>query len=105
MIVADHKWFHLDPTDHKTHYSPQTIKNALLDAGFRDIKINHLSIDYRQTLTYSIMSGIGLDPVAKDATASRRAILIALLPFGIVLSFTCSLARMGGTIEVMARKL
>src|SRR5450756_1559034 len=103
--IAGDKWFHLDPAYHKTHYSPQTIKNALRIAGFRDIKINHFSIDYRQTLMYSIMSRIGLDPVSKDATASQRAILIALLPVGVVLSFACSLVRRGGTIEVTARRL
>jgi len=102
--IAGDKWFHLDPEYHKTHYSPETVKSALMDAGFKYIKINHFSIDYRQTLTYSIMSRIGLDPVAEGATASQRAILIALLPVGVVLSVLCSLARRGGTIEVTARK-
>jgi len=105
--IAGEKWFHLDPPYHLTHYSPETIRNTLTEAGFENIKISHMTLEYRQTLTYSILSRIGLDSLVNKEGGGgfgQRALLYMLLPLGVILSFICSLAKRGGTIQVTARR-
>lgn len=104
--IAGDKWFHHDPEYHVTEYSPVTIRNALSMAGFKDARINHMLPEYRQTLTYSVLSRIGLDSVVsgRDVSLLKRLLVYILLPLGVIASYICSLVGRGGTIEVTARK-
>jgi len=105
--IGREHWFHLDPDYHLHNFSPETLGAALDLAGFRDIKLNQMLVEYRQTLTYSIMGRAGLDPRLPDGARSRayeQVLFYALLPVGVLLSFALSLAGRGGTVQATARK-
>lgn len=105
--IAGDSWFHLDPPYHLTHFSPASITEALVSAGFREIRVNHMTHEYRQTLTYGILSRTGLEGLRADggrAPLLRRLVLYSILPLGVILSYACSLAGRGGTIQVTAWK-
>jgi 2-polyprenyl-3-methyl-5-hydroxy-6-metoxy-1,4-benzoquinol methylase len=106
--IARDKWFHLDPRYHLMHYSAKTISKLLTEVGFENVNVSHMTLEYRQTLTYSVLSRVGLDSLINkngDRSLAQRALLYMMFPFGIILSFACSLIRMGGTIQVTARRL
>ena len=105
--IGGENWFHRDPEYHLSHFSPATLTEALILAGFRDVRLSQMGIDYRQTLTYGIMSKIGLEVrPGEDLPFSRgqSILLYALLPFGVLLSFFFSLLGRGGTMQALARK-
>lgn len=39
-------WFHLDLPRHMYHFSPETLKELLMKAGFRTLEISHNSFEY-----------------------------------------------------------
>ncbi len=105
--IGKEQWFHLDPGYHLSHFSPGILRGALVQAGFRDVRLGQMHVEYRQTLTYSIMSRIGLEargPEGGFVSGHRQCLFYAFLPVGIVLSFALSLAGRGGTLRATARK-
>lgn len=105
--IGGESWFHLDPEYHLSHFSSTTLTEALTLAGFRDIRLSQMLLGYRQTLTYAIMSRIGLEARPGECSPLplwRRILLYVMLPFGVLLSFAFSLVRRGGTMQAIARK-
>jgi 2-polyprenyl-3-methyl-5-hydroxy-6-metoxy-1,4-benzoquinol methylase len=105
--IGGANWFHLDREYHLSHFSPATLAWALQLAGFREIRLDQMLFEFRQTLTYSIMSRVGLEARpgrGETVPLWRKALLYTLLPFGVPLSFAFSLIGRGGTVRATAWK-
>ena len=111
-------WFHLDPPRHLFHFGPGSLEAALNAAGFRLVKMQHLS--WEQNLygvSQSALNALGLprDDFYETLKGSRRigtaprdflaALLLAvgLLPAALFCVAEAA-ARSGGTIECIAVK-
>lgn len=110
--LAGEEWFHLDLPRHLCHYSPQTIKRILEKAGFGVYRVNHFSPEYKQVLLYSIASYIKRRGKLSIRWEGMRIwpqisqmLLLAFVPFGLILSYLFASVGRSGTIEVYARKM
>lgn len=96
--LAGEDWFHLDIPRHLFHYSPKSLSMLLEKCGFKDIKINHFSLEYKHVILYSILDWVGC-----KADMFRKIALI-FIPFAVGLSYILALIKKSGTIEIYARK-
>lgn len=102
--IAGNDWFHLDPEFHMSQFTPVSLRAALEKADFHQVRVSHMTLEYRQTLTYGILSRLGFSFSADNLTHGRKLLMYTLLPPGVVLSFAFSLLGKGGVISAMARK-
>jgi len=109
-------WFHLDPPRHLQHFDPVSLSQALESAGFRVIRVRHLS--WEQNLygyAQSALNALGFPreqlyerlkgnrPVAPAVSLVLQAALVCamLLPAAILALVEAAFGR-GGTIECVA---
>ncbi len=109
-------WFHLDPPRHLQHFVPASLRLALQSAGFRLIRVRHLS--WEQNLYGYVQSALnalgfprdqlyellkGNRPAAPAASLGLQAVMAGamLLPAAIFASVEAAFGR-GGTIECVA---
>lgn len=118
-------WFHLDVPRHLTHFTRDNLKQALETAGFQDWAWSGFAPEYdlfsfvqswlnrcglRQNLLYNFLRR-GAAKVIRGESPPRWQLLATLLlavPLGVAavpLTLLAGLAKQGGTLSVLARKL
>lgn len=121
--LTGERWWGLDVPRHLAHYSPRTLGRALEQAGFRVVRLNHLSLQYDPyALLHSsldwvftrrhFLSDLAKRQVAPDVRPAELAWnLTAMATLGPLLAPCCVLATVaaafagrGGFIEVFARR-
>lgn len=100
------RWFSLDAPRHLGHFSPQTAKRAVEEAGLNVERVEHSS--GTAGLVYSLMgdlTGISLKVRGRQLseTTYHRIARVIGVPASVV-CLIASRARQGGAIEVYARK-
>ncbi len=109
-------WFHVDPPRHLQHFDPDSLARALRAAGFRLVRVNHLS--WEQNLygyLQSALNALGLPrdqlyglfkgarPKGLPVSPILQALLAALLlPPAVVATALEAAAKHGGTLECVA---
>lgn len=97
--LAGDRWYHFDYPFHVSHYSPRAVTRLLQNSGFHDIRVSQASLEYRQTLLYSVLAALKV-PLP-------FWLKVVLLPLQVVfVPLSWLLARMGnsGTLEIVASK-
>lgn len=97
--LAGERWFHFDYPFHVSHYSPRAVSRLLRNNGFHDIRVRQASVEYCQTLLYSVLAALRV-PLP-------FWLKVLLLPLQVVFApLSLLLARLGngGTLEIVARK-
>jgi SAM-dependent methyltransferase len=109
-------WFHLDPPRHLQHFDPTSLRLALDSAGFRLIRMRHLSWEQNvYGYVQSALNALGLPrdqlyelfkgnrPAAPVVSLALQAALAGvLLAPAVILTLIESAAGQGGTIEGVA---
>ena len=121
--LTGERWWGLDVPRHLLHYAPDTLRRGLEQAGFRVVRVNHLSLQYDPyALLHSsldwvftrrhFLSDFAKRNVSREVPRLEYAYnLAALMVLGPVLAPLCLLATTtgswfgyGGFIEVFARR-
>ncbi|HYQ95963.1 MAG TPA: class I SAM-dependent methyltransferase [Candidatus Eisenbacteria bacterium] len=111
-------WFHLDPPRHLYHFTRESMRRALADAGFRIQRMRTLSWEQNvYGILQSILNVIGFPrdefyEVLKGNRPLRRSprlllqflLMTALAPVAFVLTGLEALFGRGGTLECIARR-
>lgn len=113
-------WFHLDPPFHLYHYSAANLKSLLGKEGFEVAGVSHFSLEYNPygfiqsiynrlgfptNLLYDFLRSKGPKGLVRGlGLAINMALLPLVAPLSVLLSLIEAAGRMGGTIEVYARK-
>lgn len=112
-------WFHLDPPRHLYHFDPASLRTILDAAGFRTLRIGHLS--WEQNLYGYLQSalnafGFPRDQLYELLKGNRRATIplgqmfqaalaTALLPPAVIATAAEAAFGRGGTIECLATRI
>jgi len=121
--LTGERWWGLDVPRHLVHFSPRTLERALEQAGFRVVRLNHLSLQYdpyallHSTLDWVFTRRHFLSDLVKRQVGEDMGLLelarnlTALVSLGPVLAPCCVLVTLaaacagrGGFIEVFARR-
>lgn len=118
-------WFHLDVPRHLTHFTREDLKQSLEAAGFQDRAWSGFAPEYdyfsfvqswlnrcglRHNLLYNFLRRGAAKVIAGEGTPRWQLLATLLLaaPLGVVampLTLLAGLAKQGGTLTVLARKL
>ena len=110
--LTGERWWGLDVPRHLVHYSPGTLRRALDQAGFRDIRIRHQLLQYDPYALLHFLSDLAKGHVPSDMDARDYAYnLGVLLLLGPMLTPVCVMTATasaclgrGGFIEAFARR-
>jgi SAM-dependent methyltransferase len=118
------KWFHLDVPRHATHLSEGSLRRALRESGFRDLRWSGLAMEYdafsfvqsvlnrcgfRPNLLYNLLRGKQAKVIAGgDASIGEiLGMLLLATPLSLLslpITLIAGLLRQGGTLTVLAVK-
>lgn len=121
--IGREKWYHLDPPRHLSHFSPELLTKMMENNGLKVEAIHHYSTEYNfvgmvQTVQNRmqgspnfIFNFLKRNKAALPSSGPAwafgfisSAVVAVLSPFLLLLSIFEAMARMGGTITVVARK-
>ena len=119
-------WFHLDMPYHLFHFSDTWLIRHLEREGFGDIRVNHYSLEFNPfgflqsllnrmgfgfNLLYDTLKPGNLKKAFRESGLARRREIFSVLflslllgPIALVVSTFFSALKMGGTVEITARK-
>lgn len=122
-VLTGDRWWGLDVPRHLVHYTPRTLRRAVLGAGLQVVDIRHFSFQYdpyallHSSLDWAFTRRHFLSDLAKSRVDGRMspleygynltalAVLGPLLaPFSLLATTTGACLRHGGFIEIIARR-
>ena len=115
------RWFHLDPPRHLYLFSPQTLTRLMREAGFRPVRLGHLSLEQDpygwvqgflnrmplpEDTLYSFLKSSPRSKTNRNHAAVFNAALAAagIFPASLFLSLATAWRGQGGTLEAYFEK-
>ncbi|MDO8427027.1 MAG: class I SAM-dependent methyltransferase [Deltaproteobacteria bacterium] len=118
--MSGKNWFHLDPPFHLYHYSAKNLTMLLDKSGFEAATVRHYSFEYnpygflqsifnmpgfKRNLFYDFLRSRNIKGLSSKISIALMLLAMPVaLPLSMLLSLTEAALRLGGTIEVYARK-
>jgi SAM-dependent methyltransferase len=115
--IGGERWFHLDVPRHRTHFTPDGLRRLLARTGFEVVGERHVLAEHNPFgMWQSLVNRFTRTPswlfrfLQRDAPLLSRDGLVTLLalpllPLAALAELAAGLARRGGTIAVVARRL
>ncbi len=116
-LLGGERWYHLDVPRHRVHFSPAGLEALLRACGFTPVRTSHLLVEQNQFgIWQSLVSRLTRQPSYLYNLLKRNAplrssdlvvsmVALALAPLAAVVELVAGLARRGGTIAVLARRV
>jgi SAM-dependent methyltransferase len=115
--VGSTHWYHLDVPRHRTHFTPAGIERLLNSNGFAPVSVRHVLLEHNPFgMWQSAVNRVTRHPSYLYNLLKRNAPLrswdlaitlaaLALIPAAAAAELVAGLARRGGTIAVLARRV
>jgi SAM-dependent methyltransferase len=115
--VAAGRWYHLDAPRHRVHFTPGGLEALLRAHGFTPVRTVHALLEHNPFgMWQSLVNRVTRDPsylynlLKRNAPLRSPDLLITvaalpLAPFAAFAELVAALARRGGTIAVLARRV
>ena len=115
--IGGPRWFHLDVPRHRTHFTPAGLDRLLRSQGLEPVSVQHQLLEHNlYGMWQSIVNRLTRHPsylfnlLKRNAPLSVRDLAITALGLGLaptaaVAEVGAGLARRGGTIAVLARRV
>ena len=115
--VGGERWYHLDVPRHRVHFTPAGIEELLHASGFEPVRTRHVlaehnpfgmwqSVVNRFTRRPSYLyNALKRNAPLRSPDLAATALAVPLFPVAAVAELLSGLARRGGTIAVLARRL
>ncbi len=115
--IGGERWYHLDVPRHRVHFTPAGITALLHATGFEPIRTTHLLAEHNPFgMWQSLVNRTGGEPSylynllkrnapLTAAGLARTGLALPLIPVAVLAEAAAGLARRGGTIAVLARRV
>jgi SAM-dependent methyltransferase len=115
--LGGERWYHLDVPRHRVHFTPRGVDALLRRSGFEPVSVTHLLLEHNPFgMWQSLVNRLTRNPsylynlLKRNAPMSARDLIVTaaalpLVPVAGLLELAAGLARRGGTIAVLARRL
>jgi hypothetical protein len=115
--LGGQRWYHLDVPRHRVHFTPRGVDALLRRSGFEPVSVTHLLLEHNPFgMWQSLVNRLTRNPsylynlLKRNAPMSARDLIVTaaalpLVPVAGLLELAAGLARRGGTIAVLARRL
>jgi SAM-dependent methyltransferase len=115
--IGGERWYHLDVPRHRVHFTPVGLQTLLRATGFEPVRTAHVLAEHNPFgMWQSLVNRSGGQPsylynlLKRNAALTpgdlvRTALALPLIPIAVLAELAAGLARRGGTIAILARRM